>query len=60
MAGKVDVVDKKFFDQEIAPHIDGKQIEFLGELNPTTKKLNYWEMQQLPYSPSPGANLLVW
>lgn len=33
MAGKVDVVDKKFFEQEIAPHIDGKQIEFVGELN---------------------------
>jgi glycosyltransferase involved in cell wall biosynthesis len=37
MAGKVDVVDKKFFDQEIAPHIDGKQIEFLGELNHAEK-----------------------
>ncbi len=33
MAGKVDVVDKEFFDKEIAPHIDGKQIEFLGEMN---------------------------
>lgn len=33
MAGKVDIVDKKFFDQEIAHHIDGKQIEFLGEVN---------------------------
>jgi glycosyltransferase involved in cell wall biosynthesis len=37
MAGKVDVVDKKFFEEEIAPHIDGKQIEFLGELNHTQK-----------------------
>lgn len=37
MAGKVDVVDSKFFEQEIAPHIDGKQIEFLGELNHTQK-----------------------
>lgn len=37
MAGKVDVVDKKFFEQEIAPHIDGKQIEFLGELNHVEK-----------------------
>ncbi|MDF5718223.1 MAG: glycosyltransferase family 4 protein [Rhizonema sp. NSF051] len=33
MAGKVDVVDTKFFELEIAPHIDGKQIEFLGEVN---------------------------
>jgi glycosyltransferase involved in cell wall biosynthesis len=31
MAGKVDRVDQAFFDQEIAPHIDGKQIEFWGE-----------------------------
>lgn len=37
MAGKVDVVDKKFFEQEIAPHIDGKQIEFVGELNHVQK-----------------------
>ncbi|MFH7029954.1 MAG: glycosyltransferase family 4 protein [Heteroscytonema crispum UTEX LB 1556] len=37
MAGKVDVVDKEFFDKEIAPHIDGQQIEFLGEVNHTEK-----------------------
>lgn len=37
MAGKVDVVDKEFFEREIAPHIDGKQIEFLGEVNHTQK-----------------------
>ncbi|MBD2777510.1 glycosyltransferase family 4 protein [Iningainema tapete] len=37
MAGKVDVVDKKFFEQEIAPHIDGNQIEFLGEVNHAQK-----------------------
>jgi glycosyltransferase involved in cell wall biosynthesis len=37
MAGKVDVVDKEFFEREIAPHIDGKQIEFLGELNHSQK-----------------------
>jgi glycosyltransferase involved in cell wall biosynthesis len=35
--GKVDVVDKKFFDSEIAPHIDGKQIEFIGEVNHAQK-----------------------
>ncbi|MEM6755153.1 MAG: glycosyltransferase family 4 protein [Cyanobacteria bacterium P01_C01_bin.38] len=33
MAGKIDKVDRKFFEQEIAPHIDGKQIQFLGEVN---------------------------
>ncbi|MCX7595581.1 MAG: glycosyltransferase family 4 protein [Fischerella sp.] len=37
MAGKIDVVDKKFFEQEIAPQIDGKQIEFLGEVNHAQK-----------------------
>lgn len=31
MAGKVDVVDHDFFQQEIAPHIDGEQIQYLGE-----------------------------
>jgi glycosyltransferase involved in cell wall biosynthesis len=31
MAGKVDPVDVKFFEEEIKPLIDGKQIEFLGE-----------------------------
>jgi glycosyltransferase involved in cell wall biosynthesis len=33
MAGKVDSVDVKFFEEEIKPLIDGKQIEFLGEAN---------------------------
>ncbi len=37
MAGKVDVVDNKFFEQEIAPHIDGKQIQYLGEINHAEK-----------------------
>lgn len=37
MAGKVDVVDTKFFEQEIAPHIDGNLIEFLGEVNHAQK-----------------------
>ena len=37
MAGKVDAVDTKFFDNEIAPYIDGKQIEFLGEVNHAEK-----------------------
>ena len=33
MAGKVDPVDREFFAEQIKPHIDGKQIEFLGEFN---------------------------
>jgi glycosyltransferase involved in cell wall biosynthesis len=31
MAGKVDVVDVAYFENEIKPLIDGKQIEYLGE-----------------------------
>lgn len=37
MAGKVDVVDRNYFEQEIKPHIDGKQIEYLGEANHAQK-----------------------
>ncbi|MBD2347054.1 glycosyltransferase family 4 protein [Anabaena subtropica] len=37
MAGKVDAVDANFFEQEIVPHIDGRQIEYLGEINHTQK-----------------------
>lgn len=33
MAGKVDVADVEFFEREVAPQIDGKQIEFLGEID---------------------------
>lgn len=33
MAGKVDVVDQEFFEREVAPHIDGQQIEYLGEVD---------------------------
>jgi glycosyltransferase involved in cell wall biosynthesis len=33
IAGKVDVVDVEYFEQEIKPHIDGQQIEYLGEAN---------------------------
>jgi len=39
MAGKVDVVDREYFRTEIEPHIDGKQIEFLGEANHVQKNL---------------------
>jgi glycosyltransferase involved in cell wall biosynthesis len=33
MAGKVDVVDAEYFEREIKPHIDGKQIQYTGEAN---------------------------
>jgi glycosyltransferase involved in cell wall biosynthesis len=31
MAGKVDPVDEEFFQTQVKPHIDGEQIEYLGE-----------------------------
>lgn len=37
MAGKVDRVDRDFFAQEIAPHIDGQQIEYWGEADHAMK-----------------------
>ncbi len=37
MAGKVDIVDKKYFENEIKPYIDGKQIEYLGEADHAQK-----------------------
>jgi len=33
MAAKVDVVDKKYFSEEVEPLIDGKQIKFIGEVD---------------------------
>ncbi|WP_016952546.1 glycosyltransferase family 4 protein [Anabaena sp. PCC 7108] len=39
MAGKVDVVDVEFFEREIKPHIDGKQIQYLGEANHAQKNV---------------------
>ena len=39
MAGKVDAVDLTYFEQEIKPHIDGSQIEFLGEANHQQKSI---------------------
>ncbi|MCL6432665.1 MAG: glycosyltransferase family 4 protein [Leptolyngbyaceae cyanobacterium HOT.MB2.61] len=33
LAGKVDVVDREYFAKEVQPHIDGKQIIYLGEAN---------------------------
>ncbi|AFY31037.1 glycosyltransferase family 4 protein [Calothrix sp. PCC 7507] len=37
MAGKVDVVDVEYYEREIKPHIDGEQIEYLGEANHAQK-----------------------
>jgi glycosyltransferase involved in cell wall biosynthesis len=33
IAGKIDVVDAEYYEQEVKPLIDGKQIEYLGEAN---------------------------
>jgi glycosyltransferase involved in cell wall biosynthesis len=33
MAGKINISERQFFEREIAPQIDGKQIEYLGEVN---------------------------
>ena len=33
MAAKVDAVDKEFFEKNVEPLIDGKQIKFIGEVN---------------------------
>ncbi|MBD2211552.1 glycosyltransferase family 4 protein [Calothrix sp. FACHB-156] len=33
IAGKVDVVDVEYYEKEVKPFIDGKQIEYLGEAN---------------------------
>lgn len=37
MAGKIDRVDVDYFEQEIKPHIDGEQIQYLGEANHVQK-----------------------
>ncbi|WP_055074059.1 glycosyltransferase family 4 protein [Pseudanabaena sp. 'Roaring Creek'] len=39
MAGKVDDIDLEYFEREIKPHIDGFQIEFLGEANHEQKSI---------------------
>lgn len=38
MAGKVDFENEEFFDRQVAPHIDGQQITFLGEVSQPIKK----------------------
>ncbi|HEY9845219.1 MAG TPA: glycosyltransferase family 4 protein, partial [Candidatus Caenarcaniphilales bacterium] len=37
MAGKLDAVHQQFFEQAIAPQIDGKHIQYLGEADHDTK-----------------------
>ncbi len=37
IAGKVDVVDVEYYESEIKPHIDGEQIQYLGEANHAQK-----------------------
>jgi glycosyltransferase involved in cell wall biosynthesis len=37
MAGKVDMVDREFFREEIEPHFDGEQIIYIGEVNHAQK-----------------------
>lgn len=37
IAAKIDAVDQNYFEQEIKPLIDGKQIQFIGEVNPKQK-----------------------
>jgi glycosyltransferase involved in cell wall biosynthesis len=32
MAGKLDVVDREFFETQVKPNIDGQQIQYLGEV----------------------------
>lgn len=39
MAGKVDVVDVEYYENEIKPLIDGKQIQYLGEANHDQKNM---------------------
>ncbi len=37
MAGKIKAIDSEFYEQEVAPHIDGEQIQYLGEINHAEK-----------------------
>lgn len=41
IAGKVDRRDQKYFDEEVKPYIDGKKIEFVGEVNLEEKNKLY-------------------
>lgn len=37
IAGKVDLVDKKYFEEEVKPHIDDEKIIYLGEIEEDKK-----------------------
>jgi len=39
IAGKIDPVDVEYYETQIKPHIDGKQIEYLGEANHAQKNI---------------------
>ena len=39
MAGKIDPIDVEYFETQIKPHIDQKQIQFLGEANHSQKNI---------------------
>jgi glycosyltransferase involved in cell wall biosynthesis len=41
IAGKVDQVDRTYFEKEIKPEIDGRQIQFLGEADAEEKRALY-------------------
>ncbi|MFQ4137345.1 glycosyltransferase family 4 protein [Nodosilinea sp. PGN35] len=38
MAGKVSFEEKEFFEAQVAPQIDGEQVQFLGEVSQSLKK----------------------
>lgn len=39
MAGKIDAVDVEYYEEQIKPHIDGEQIQYLGEANHVQKNI---------------------
>lgn len=39
IAGKIDAVDVEYYESQIKPHIDGEQIQFLGEANHVQKNV---------------------
>ncbi len=38
MAGKIDFDNAEFFDRQVAPHIDGQQVTFFGEVSQAFKR----------------------
>lgn len=38
MAGKIDEVDRYYYEHDVRPFIDGKQVEFLGEVSEEEKR----------------------